>query len=57
LRCRIPSPRCRARSRRKFFCAPDIVHTTQFTAVMPGSGNRERPLATFTDGRFYALFD
>lgn len=44
-------------SARKFFNVPDVVHTRQFTAVMLGSGNRERPLATFTDDRFYTLFD
>ena len=42
---------------RKFFYAPDVVHTTMFTAVMLGSGNRERPLATSTSDRFYTLFD
>jgi len=42
---------------RKFFYAPDIVHTSLFTAVMLGSGNRERPLATTTSDRFYTLFD
>jgi type IV pilus assembly protein PilY1 len=44
-------------STRKFFYAPDIVHTKTFTAVMLGSGNRERPFATATDDRFYTLFD
>jgi type IV pilus assembly protein PilY1 len=42
---------------RKFFYAPDVVHTNAFTAVMLGSGNRERPLATSTSDRFYTLFD
>jgi type IV pilus assembly protein PilY1 len=42
---------------RKFFHAPDVVHTSLFTAVMLGSGNRERPLATVTSDRFYTLFD
>jgi type IV pilus assembly protein PilY1 len=44
-------------SQRKFFHVPDVVHTRQFTAVMLGTGNRERPLATITDDRFYTLFD
>ncbi|HVE50168.1 MAG TPA: PilC/PilY family type IV pilus protein [Casimicrobiaceae bacterium] len=42
---------------RKFFYVPDVVHTNRFTAVMLGSGNRERPLQTVTDDRFYTLFD
>jgi type IV pilus assembly protein PilY1 len=42
---------------RKFLHAADVVHTNAFTAVMIGSGNRERPLATATTDRFYTLFD
>jgi type IV pilus assembly protein PilY1 len=42
---------------RKFFYAPDIVHTNRFTAVLLGSGNRERPLQNATSDRFYTLFD
>jgi type IV pilus assembly protein PilY1 len=42
---------------RKFFYAPDLVQTNRFVAVMLGSGNRERPLLTATDDRFYTLFD
>jgi type IV pilus assembly protein PilY1 len=44
-------------SQRKFFYSPDVVHTRTFTAVMLGSGNRERPLALTTNDRFYTLFD
>jgi type IV pilus assembly protein PilY1 len=42
---------------RKFFHAPDVVQTKQFTAVLVGSGNRERPLLTTTSDRFYTLLD
>jgi len=42
---------------RKFFYAPDVVSTNRFTAVLLGSGNRERPLQTVTAERFYTLFD
>ena len=44
-------------STRKFFYGPDVVQTNLFTAVMLGSGNRERPLQTVSDDRFYTLFD
>jgi type IV pilus assembly protein PilY1 len=42
---------------RKFFYAPDVVQTKLFTAVMVGSGDREKPLATLTADRFYTLLD
>jgi type IV pilus assembly protein PilY1 len=42
---------------RKFFYEPDILQTNVFTALMLGSGNRERPLLASTDDRFYTLFD
>jgi type IV pilus assembly protein PilY1 len=42
---------------RKFYNAPDVVQTANFTAVLVGSGNRERPLLATTSDRFYTLFD
>ena len=48
---------------RKFFYAPDVVASKQFTAVLLGSGDREKPLAplyppnSVTDDRFYTLLD
>jgi type IV pilus assembly protein PilY1 len=42
---------------RKFFYEPDILLTNKFTAIMVGSGNRERPLLGMTNDRFYTLFD
>jgi type IV pilus assembly protein PilY1 len=51
-----------ARSR-KFFFAPDLVQTRVFTAVLMGSGDREKPLApqypsgSVTNDRFYTLLD
>ena len=51
-----------ARSR-KFFHAPDIVQARMFTAVLLGSGDREKPLAplyptgSITNDRFYTLLD
>lgn len=42
---------------RKFFYAPDIVQTKGFTAVLVGTGDREKPLATVSADRFYTLFD
>jgi len=42
---------------RKFFFAPDIVQTRLFTAILIGSGNRERPLLMATSDRFYTLLD
>jgi type IV pilus assembly protein PilY1 len=42
---------------RKFFYAADIVQTQLFTAVMLGSGDRERPLLQTTADRFYTLLD
>ena len=42
---------------RKFFYAPDIVQTQTFTAIMLGSGDRERPLALTSADRFYTLLD
>jgi len=48
---------------RKFLYVPDLVQTRQFTAVLLGSGDREKPLAPYypsgatTDDRFYTLLD
>ena len=42
---------------RKFFFAPDLVQTKEFTAILVGSGNRENPLATASSDRFYTLLD
>ncbi|TMG87518.1 MAG: hypothetical protein E6H78_01025, partial [Betaproteobacteria bacterium] len=42
---------------RKFFYAPDVVQTKLFTAILVGSGDREKPLATVTADRFYTLLD
>jgi type IV pilus assembly protein PilY1 len=42
---------------RKFFYAPDVVQTKLFTAVLVGSGDREKPLTTVTADRFYTLLD
>jgi type IV pilus assembly protein PilY1 len=44
-------------STRKFFFAPDLVQTKEFTALLVGSGNRENPLATVSNDRFYTLLD
>ena len=42
---------------RKLFYDADAVQTPQFTAVLIGSGDRERPLLTTTGDRWYTLFD
>jgi type IV pilus assembly protein PilY1 len=42
---------------RKFFYDADVVQTPQFTAVLVGSGNRERPLLNSTGDRWYTLLD
>ena len=48
---------------RKFFHAPDLVQSRLFTAVLLGSGDREKPLAPYypagslTNDRFYTLLD
>ncbi len=48
---------------RKFLHAPDVVQTRLFTAVLIGSGDREKPLAphypygSVTNDRFYTLLD
>ena len=42
---------------RKFFFAPDAVHTKLFTALMLGSGDREKPLLSATEDHFFQIFD
>jgi type IV pilus assembly protein PilY1 len=42
---------------RKFFYEPDVVQTATFVAVLIGSGDREKPLQTVTEDRFFTLFD
>ena len=42
---------------RKFFFAPDAVVTRRFTALMFGSGDREKPLQTATNDHFFQIFD
>ena len=42
---------------RKFFYAPDVVATRSFTAVMLGSGDREKPLKTSGSDRFFLVKD
>ena len=42
---------------RKFFFAPDAVVTRDFTALMFGSGDREKPLLSATQDHFFQIFD
>lgn len=42
---------------RKFLYAPDVVITKNFTAVMVGSGDREKPLADESADAFFTVFD
>jgi type IV pilus assembly protein PilY1 len=42
---------------RKFFFAPDIVQTPLFTALLFGSGDREKPLLSATQDHFFQIFD
>lgn len=42
---------------RKFFYAPDAVLTKDFTALMVGSGDREKPLLSATQDHFFQVFD
>jgi type IV pilus assembly protein PilY1 len=44
-------------SPRKFFYAPSVVLTKEFTALMFGSGDREKPLLETTKDHFFTLFD
>ena len=43
-------------SRRVFF-APDVVLTRGYTALMIGTGDREKPLTTSTNDRFFVIKD
>ena len=43
--------------REKFLFRPDVVPTSAFDAVLLGSGNREEPLSTTTNNRFYMFKD
>ena len=42
---------------RKFFFGPDVIVTRSFTALMVGSGDREKPLLANTQDHFFELFD
>ena len=42
---------------RKFFYAPDVVHSGGWDVVLGGTGDREKPLLTTTSDAFYALND
>lgn len=42
---------------RKFFYPPDVVVTTGFAALMLGSGDREKPLATSSSDAFFTIKD
>lgn len=42
---------------RKFFYPPDVVITPTFSAVMVGSGDREKPLATTSTDAFFTVRD
>ena len=42
---------------RKVFFAPDMVITRNYTALMFGTGDREKPLAMTSNDRFYLLKD
>lgn len=44
-------------STRKFFFPPDVVLTKNFTALMAGTGDREKPLATSSRDRFFTVYD
>ena len=43
--------------RRKFLFAPDVVVSKKYTAVLIGSGDREKPLRENSADRFYMLKD
>jgi type IV pilus assembly protein PilY1 len=42
---------------RKFFFGPDVIVTRSFTALMFGSGDREKPLLGTTRDHFFEIFD
>lgn len=42
---------------RKFFYPPDVVVTPSFSALLLGSGDREKPLATSSSDAFFTIYD
>ena len=42
---------------RKFFFAPDVVLTANFTELGVGSGDREKPLLSATQDHYFQIFD
>lgn len=46
-----------ASNNRKFFYPPSVVLTGGFTALMFGSGDREKPLLKDSQDHFFAIFD
>lgn len=42
---------------RKFFYPPDVVISRGFSAVLVGSGDREKPLGLASNDRFFTLYD
>jgi len=42
---------------RKFFFGPDVIVTRAFTALLLGSGDREKPLLSATQDHFFQIFD
>lgn len=42
---------------RKFFYRPDVLRTAKFTAIMVGSGDREKPLYANSSDAFFTVFD
>jgi type IV pilus assembly protein PilY1 len=42
---------------RKFFYPPDVVVTPNYAAIMLGSGDREKPLATTSTDAFFTVMD
>lgn len=44
-------------TQRKFFFAPDVVPTPTFTAILVGSGDREKPLQLTGSDAFFTVYD
>lgn len=44
-------------AQRKFFFAPDVVPTPTFTAILVGSGDREKPLQLTGSDAFFTVYD
>jgi len=42
---------------RTFFFGPDVIVTRSFTALLLGSGDREKPLLSATQDHFFQIFD